>query len=429
MKKIRENLLILIIIIGAVNSIFTGSVIVNIGNAEIKGSLQSVYYNNLRIKILCTMAFCIVTWIILSVILTKIILKKFRAEELMINKIVDLDFKDEEIVDEDAYKKVTVFENIRRVKYEIKKMIVGVRDNSCTISNISEEISLHTNQVSNSFENIEKAIEEIAEGIQKQATNTQFGEERMVDLTEEIERATQNFGEIKNKSMKAQELNYKGVEAIEILKDKFTVNEEAVVKLEKNIGYLKDKSESVGNIVHTIKSISKQTNLLALNAAIEASRAGEAGKGFAVVADEIRKLAEQTVRATNDIGNIISEIQEEINGVKINMDNEINALQGASKSLDIVSEIFQAIEESILDMTFGINILHRQIEGVEENNKSVLQSFKETASVSQRLAASSEEIFSSIENQNIRIINIIQKVDYLKKAEFGLRMAISNIKA
>lgn len=73
MKKIREKLLILIIIIGAVNSIFTGSFIVNIGNAEIKGSLQSVYYNNLRIKILCTMAFCIVTWIILSVILTKII--------------------------------------------------------------------------------------------------------------------------------------------------------------------------------------------------------------------------------------------------------------------------------------------------------------------------------------------------------------------
>jgi methyl-accepting chemotaxis protein len=163
----------------------------------------------------------------------------------------------------------------------------------------------------------------------------------MVDLTGEIERATQNFGEIKNKSMKAQELNYKGVEAIEILKDKFIVNEEAVVKLENNIGYLKNKSESVGNIIHTIKSISKQTNLLALNAAIEASRAGEAGKGFAVVADEIRKLAEQTVRATNDIGNIISEIQEEINGVKINMDNEINALQGASKSLDIVSEFFK----------------------------------------------------------------------------------------
>lgn len=429
MKKIREKLLILIIIIGVVNSIFTGSLIVNIGNSEIKGTLKSIYYNNLRIKILCVMVVCIVTSIILSIILTKIIVKKFRVEESMINKIVDLDFKDEERVDEDAYKKGTVFESIRRVKYEIKKMIIGVRDNSCTISNISEEIFLHTNQVSNSFENIEKAIEEIAEGIQKQATNTQFGEERMVDLTEEIERATQNVGEIKNKSMKAQELNYKGVDSIEILKEKFRVNEEAVVKLEKNIGYLKDKSESVGNIIHTIKSISKQTNLLALNAAIEASRAGEAGKGFAVVADEIRKLAEQTVDATSDIENIIGEIQEEINGVKLNMDNEVNALQGASKSLDIVSKIFQSIEESILDMTFGINILHRQIEGVEENNKSILQRFKETASVSQQLVASSEEIFSSIENQNIGIINIIQKVDYLKNAEIGLRMAISNIKA
>ncbi|MCY6369621.1 methyl-accepting chemotaxis protein [Clostridium ganghwense] len=429
MKKIKEKLLILIMIVGVVNSIFTGMIMVNIGNAPIKGNLQNTYYSNLRIKILCTIAVCIVISIILSVILTKIIVKKFRVEESMINKIIDLDFQDEEIENEDSDKKGGIFDTIIRLKNQIKKMIISVRENSFRINNISEEISSNTNQVSKSFENIRKAIEEITEAIQKQATNTQFGEEKMVDLSDEVERVTQNVGEIKSKSIKAQELNYKGVDAIEVLKEKFTVNEEAVSKLENNIGYLKDKSESVGNIIHTIKSISKQTNLLALNAAIEASRAGEAGKGFAVVADEIRKLAEQTVQATDDIESIIMEIKEEINGVKINMDDEVNALKGANNSLNIVNKAFQDIEEAILDMNFGINILHRQIGGVEENNKNVLRSFQETAGVSQELAASSEEIFSSIESQSVGMMNIIQKVDHLYEVESDLKVAISNFKA
>lgn len=116
MNKIREKLLILIIVIGVVNSIVTGSLIVNIGNVEIKGTLQSTDYTNLRIKVLCTIVVCIVIAVILATILTNFIVKKFRVEESMINKIVDLDFKDDEIDNEDAYKKGTVFETIRGLR-------------------------------------------------------------------------------------------------------------------------------------------------------------------------------------------------------------------------------------------------------------------------------------------------------------------------
>lgn len=363
---------------------------------------------------LIAVAICAVIAIVVGSVLASGISKAIRKVNRVLKKTSDGD-----LTGQISMKRKDEF-NV--LSSSITNMIGSMKDLILKMTNVSGHVSDSAVQVGTNSEvllevtkNITEAVDYINSGISQQAQDTESCLEQMNGLAERINVVHENTDEISEIAQEAQGAIENGMVIVANLGEKVQGTTEVTETIIREIRELNKESIAINSIIGTINEIAEQTNLLSLNASIEAARAGEAGRGFAVVSEEIRKLAEQSGNAGNQIGEIINHIQERLAATieTAGLAGESVAFQ--TEALNNTVDVFKNISQQVSKLAEDVEKITQSVGGIEQAKEDTMNAIESISTTSNQTESASEELARSTEKQ-------LQAVEVLNDAVKRLQM-------
>jgi len=284
---------------------------------------------------------------------------------------------------------------------KFRDILVDARQSSERITNASHTLATASSQVNDSSvvqadaaSSVAAAVEEASVSVSETAANARTAAE----VVEKARSETAQALEI----MAATVRNVNRIAAL--LRESGT-----------NVEQLDQSSQRIGGIVQVIKEIADQTNLLALNAAIEAARAGEQGRGFAVVADEVRKLAERTSKATEEIASLIADIQSRIGGT-------VTAMQQANDQTRESLDLTASAETALHRIGDSSNEVAANVQGIAD-------AIREQDAAIHQVAANVEKIAQMTEQNSLAATSNSKTAAQLDSLAEALKASVARFRA
>lgn len=317
---------------------------------------------------------------------------------------------------------------INTMTTNLRGMIETVSNSAEHVAATSEQLTASSEQTSTASDEITKAIQQISTGQEKQLLGMKEANHSVTEISSSLTAITENIKELNDLSIETSKVSLSGNEVItQSVEQMNQINKQNIMTNEAML-LLESKSHEIGEIINVITSIAAQTNLLALNAAIEAARAGEQGKGFAVVADEVRKLAEESGNAANNISTLIGEIQlhtqntvQIVNEGKSVVETGIRYVANAGKTFDEIAADVAMINNKLSSVS-------TEIQEINANTEILVNEILKTKDVTDQSSRYTQQVVAAAEEQSATMIEMTFASRSLAEMSQELQNLVSNFK-
>ncbi|MGB8454641.1 MAG: methyl-accepting chemotaxis protein [Anaerocolumna sp.] len=290
--------------------------------------------------------------------------------------------------------------NIMEMLNNMRGLIQKVTHVSGLVSDSAQNIMQVSGNIAIASENISTSINEIGNGISVQAQDSQNCLMQMDELSQKITVVYENIEEIERVTDSTQHMISQGILTMEELSKQSEATNHITKYVVDNISALETKSYSIDRIIQVINEIADQTNLLALNASIEAARAGEAGRGFSVVADEIRKLAEQSIKASGEIRKVIEEITKQTSETVITAREAENIVEKQNDIVENTIQTFQNMNTGVEKLISSLTVIGQNMKNMDSARTGTLNAVESISAIAEETLAASDMVEDTVNTQN-----------------------------
>ncbi len=389
----------------------TGMVFAGMSSEVVNGDIQSIITTMVIVAVVGALVCIAIVFLVASTMSKRIGYGVKTLGELADGNLkVEVDGKLLKSKDETG----DIMKAITNLKEKLVGVVTDIVSKSQEVKDSSDILSDGAAETTIAVEQVERAVNEIADGATSQANDTQKATENVIIMGNVIDETTGNIERLHDT---ANDMEAQGNEATDILRELSVVNDKAMESLDiiyKQTNITNESVQKISEAVRLITAIAEETNLLSLNASIEAARAGEQGRGFAVVAGQIQKLAEQSNESALQIEAIVSELMAASH-------KEVEIMGDVKEIMAKQNEMVEKTDKVVTDVIEGISQSRRDIETISEATKrldsargTVVDIVQNLSAIAEENAASTEETSASATEVNATIQEMAGNATHLR---------------